>query len=124
MKTLIFLDDERNFEDVTWINYPDYKETHIVRNTSTFFDCLQINFVTGATLKDLAFSFDHDLAEFVNGFEKTGKTAANMLLNFMLEYNFDPADLDYHVHSKNPVGKENIEGLLEGYKNYYSGCCV
>ncbi len=22
MKTLIFIDDERNFEDVTWVNYP------------------------------------------------------------------------------------------------------
>ena len=120
MKTLIFLDDERNFEDVTWVKYPEYKEIYIVRNTSRFFSCLELSFVARATLKDLAFSFDHDLAEFVNGFENTGKTAANILLNFMLEYNFDPNDLDYHVHSKNPVGKENIKGLLEGYKRYYN----
>ena len=24
MKTLIFIDDERNFEDVTWVSYPRF----------------------------------------------------------------------------------------------------
>ena len=29
MKSLIFLDDERNFEDVGWIDYQKYENIHV-----------------------------------------------------------------------------------------------
>lgn len=55
-------------------------------------------------------SFDHDLGE-----EKTGYDCAK----FLVEYCLDHVETlpDYKVHSQNPVGKENIEKLLENFKN-------
>ena len=31
MKTLIFIDDERNFEDVTWVSYPHFDKVVTLR---------------------------------------------------------------------------------------------
>ena len=36
MKSLIFLDDERNFEDVGWIDYQKYETIHVVRRMCDF----------------------------------------------------------------------------------------
>jgi hypothetical protein len=33
---LIFLDDERDLEDVTWINYPEFNNVDIVRTFDAF----------------------------------------------------------------------------------------
>jgi hypothetical protein len=55
-------------------------------------------------------SFDHDLGDV-----KTGYDCAKYLVEFCLD-NFLTLP-DYKVHSQNPVGKENIEKLLENFKN-------
>ena len=61
-------------------------------------------------------SFDHDLGEN----ERTGYDLAKMLIEDALnfpdwpEYQL-PSDFSFYVHSQNPVGKANIEGLLNNY---------
>jgi hypothetical protein len=52
--------------------------------------------------------FDHDLGE-----EKTGYDCAWWLVNYCIDHDIKlPA---FEIHSKNPVGKENIERLLNNY---------
>ena len=56
-------------------------------------------------------SFDHDLGEDLSGYD-----CAKYLVEYCLEHQLPLPD--YQVHSKNPVGKENIERLLENFKNF------
>lgn len=57
-------------------------------------------------------SFDHDLGEDkANGF-MIAKWLVNMHLDGLALF---PADFKYYVHSQNPVGKANIEGLLDPF---------
>ena len=66
-------------------------------------------------------SFDHDLADedylesdFHEIPEKTGYECAKWLINYCMDHN---AELPkFFSHSMNPVGKENIESLLNNYK--------
>lgn len=85
-----------------------------------------------------AISFDHDLADehytpeyFWNDYEeskkfqdwkgetykeKTGMHCANWLVNYCLDNKLKlPV---FYVHSANPVGADNIKGLLENYIKY------
>ena len=61
MKTLIFLDDERNFEDVTWINYPKFDSIVTLRQYHEFEDYIDTLVINNIGLEGLYFSFDHDL---------------------------------------------------------------
>ncbi len=102
-----------------------YKEGEwvIVRNVKQF-----IKYIEKYGLPELI-SFDHDLEEAhyrgwttnVGEYERypdTGYDAAKWLMNYCM----DNKQLlpDYIVHSMNPVGKENIQKLLENYKKYES----
>ncbi len=53
-------------------------------------------------------SFDHDLGE-----GKTGFDCAKFLVEFCLDNGV--SDINFQVHSQNPVGKENIEKLLANF---------
>jgi hypothetical protein len=57
-------------------------------------------------------SFDHDL-----GGDDTAMVVAKELVSKDLDAGggFIPTDFAYSVHSANPIGKANIEGLLEAY---------
>ncbi|MEZ0600875.1 cyclic-phosphate processing receiver domain-containing protein [Paraburkholderia sp. IW21] len=57
-------------------------------------------------------SFDHDL-----GGEDTAMVVVRKLVAMDLDAGggFIPAGFVYSVHSANPVGKRNIEGLLDAY---------
>lgn len=55
-------------------------------------------------------SFDHDL-----GTEKTGLDFAHYLVDLDLDTGAMPDNFTYKIHSANPVGRANIEGLMEGY---------
>lgn len=50
--------------------------------------------------------------------EKTGYDCAKWLINYCDEKKLPLPD--YQIHSMNPVGKENIKSLLEGYKRVTS----
>lgn len=58
-------------------------------------------------------SFDHDLGDNI----PTGADMAKWLVEKDLDsnYTFLPKDFSFYVHSANPVGKKNIEGLLNQY---------
>lgn len=58
-------------------------------------------------------SFDHDL-----GLGKTGFDCAKWLVEFCLDNQVLVPG--FFVHSQNPVGKENIEGLLNNFRKSQS----
>jgi hypothetical protein len=125
----LFLDDERSPADVTWITYPSNIEWEVVR---TFYDfCISIE-----TCDYDIISFDHDIQDFwkikkgelaghsVYGDyyhqedsqgEYTGKDAAKYLVE-LYNFNLVPKEKPKYllVHSKNPIGKRNIENTLKG----------
>lgn len=114
----LFIDDERNLEDVTWAPWQvqeKYRneEWVIVRN---YGDAIVEVFNRGFPSY---ISFDHDLGDN----SKTGYDIAKQLVeNDMISgeresrksYKFS-ADFDFYVHSKNPVGAENIRNYLSNY---------
>lgn len=53
-------------------------------------------------------SFDHDL-----GPGKTGYDCAKFLVEYCLDHGI--TNINFSVHSQNPVGKENIEFLLRNF---------
>ena len=60
-------------------------------------------------------SFDHDLGDDV----PTGHDIARRLVEMDLDGLIDmPTEMSFYVHSQNPIGKDNIEGLLENYLAY------
>lgn len=61
-------------------------------------------------------SFDHDLGNNI----PTGYDLAKWLIEEDLNLNGDflPTNFSFYVHSQNPIGKENIIGLLEKYLVY------
>ena len=61
-------------------------------------------------------SFDHDL-----GTEDTGFDFAHFLVDLDLDNGTMPDTFTYTVHSANPVGVENITGLLDGYLRWKHG---
>lgn len=54
-------------------------------------------------------SFDHDL-----GLEESGFDCAKWLVNYCLDKKKELPE--FTVHSQNPVGKQNIESLLNNFK--------
>ena len=112
MKTLIWLDDIRNpFVYDGWlIQYaPDYAygdgRVIWVKSYLEFTD-----WITQNGLPD-KIAFDHDL-----GIGKTGKDCANWLVGYCMDNDkFIP---DYVIQSANPVGKENIDGLLSRFEKF------
>lgn len=82
-------------------------------------------------------SFDHDLGkpEGQESREKTGYDLAKLLVDLDLQRCYDKdknvwkehdrpwigKDFKFTVHSANPVGKKNIEALLNGYIKYKFG---
>lgn len=132
----LFLDDERNPEDVTWIKYPEGIEWIVVRNSEELSDYMH----------DMSFdiySFDHDLQDFweipegtviglseygdvladktTNG-EHTGYTLLQeMISNWEILPNFDLKHLDkikFVFHTQNPIGKKNMESYYQNYLKF------
>ena len=59
-------------------------------------------------------SFDHDLGDKI----PTGFDLSKWIVEKDLDNNgFIPKDFSFYVHSQNPQGKLNIEGLLNQYLN-------
>jgi len=120
MRTLIFLDDERNLEDVSWIEYDLYCDVKTVRNFNDFKKVVSKTILTNDDLLNFDFSFDHDLADYSEKWERTGYDCAIWLINFIIEKDLDPNYLFWHIHSKNPVGKENIDNYLQSYVHFFN----
>lgn len=97
----IFLDDERFPSD------SDHKDYQIVRNYKDF--CELIN---NLGLPDFI-SFDHDLGEMKSGYD-----CAVYLVTYCFEKKTSPT-FQFFVHSQNPIGKLNIESLLNNLKKHF-----
>lgn len=116
MKRLLWLDDIRNPHSADWLmRYaPAYAygegEVHWVKRYSEFVD-----WITENGLPDLI-CFDHDLSDIhcnkSTYKEKTGFTCAQWLVDYCIDN--DKMIPDFRIQSANPVGKANIEGLLNG----------
>jgi len=115
----LFLDDERKPGDVTWIADIRYKKYtwDIVRSYDDFVAYIKANGVPEFI------SFDHDLAdehyeahrsgqghEKHKALKKTGYTCAKWLVEHCIENNIQFPD--FHVHSMNPIGVDNIKGIV------------
>lgn len=97
----LFLDDERDptFKDYDAVVVRTYDEA--------------VEYVTQFGLPSFI-SFDHDLGKN----QKTGFDFAKWLVERDLDRNEMSNDtFSFYVHSQNPIGKANIEGLLLQYLN-------
>jgi hypothetical protein len=101
----IYLDDIRTPK----MSYKDFNiEFTIVRSYAEFCDILDKN------LEKVKFiSFDHDLADFVNGKEMNGLDCANYLIDACIDN--DMKLPDWYVHSDNTSGRENIISKFINY---------
>jgi len=117
-KRLLFLDDIRNPKEVYQYTKQEVfqrEDWHIVRNYQEFVDR-----ILEKGLPEMI-SFDHDLAdehypepnsqEYI---EKTGYDYAKWLVEYCMDHYLDLPE--FCCHSMNPVGKQNIEGLLNNFK--------
>lgn len=111
MNTLIFLDDERDFKDITWIKYPKFTNVMVVRNSLEFKTLVK----SFTSFKDISFSFDHDIQDYSEGEEITGYDCAKWLLDYLYDTKTIYSDLQMWCHSMNPIGKENIEMYIKNY---------
>ena len=111
----LLLDDVRNTNQV--FEYTNQKVflTHnwtIVKTYQEFITC-----IIDKGLPEFI-SFDHDLGELsiINGEEKSGYDCAKWLIDYCITNQLIlPA---YFCHSMNPVGKANIQGLLNNYAKF------
>jgi len=115
----LFIDDERSLNDVTWAPWYVKEKYHnekwvICRNKM---QVIQAIFDHDKNVPNFI-SFDHDLGEN----EPTGYD----ILKWVIEFDMDgiitmPQDFDFHVHSKNTIGKQNIEDYLDNYLDFKRG---
>lgn len=115
-KTLIWLDDNRDinkYRDKYSVFFPiQDKYTYIkviwLKNYTSFVEWITLN-----GLPD-AICFDHDLGD-TDG--KSGMDCARWLVEYCLDNGIKKLPL-YNIQSANPVGKENILSLLQGYQKF------
>lgn len=108
----IFLDDERNPEDVTWIKYPKDIEWYVLRRMCDFqFSVMMIE-------EPFIVSFDHDLQDFTNGVEHTGYDCVKWLVDYCIEHNKDLPICFFHT--KNPIGLTNMLSYMYNAETFLS----
>jgi hypothetical protein len=110
----LFIDDERNPIDVTWGSWQDqalYRddEWFIARN---WYEVLEIVITYGFPK---LISFDHDLGDN----QKTGYEIAQKLCEMVMDGAELPQGFQYRVHSKNPVGAENIRSYMDNFLRHF-----
>lgn len=108
----LFLDDERdppndNTQCVTGVPVPKW----LIARSS----CEAISIVESNGIPDFI-SFDHDL-----GGDDTAMRFIWFLINSHMDGSLESFPTDYYVHSQNPVGVQNIKGLMSSYINTLEG---
>lgn len=105
----LFIDDERFPYQVTWADwYGNIQDFFITRNWKETWELIDTygfpNFI----------SFDHDLGD--PSKEYTGYEISKKMVNNLMDGVWElPKDFSFSVHSKNPIGKSNIEKYWENY---------
>lgn len=113
----LFIDDERNPMDVTWGQ--DYTANILYKTDDWFiarnwFEVLEIVVSFGFPS---VISFDHDLGKD----EKNGYEIAQRLCDMVMDGAELPENFYFLVHSKNPVGAENIKNYMNNFLKYHRG---
>lgn len=106
--TIIWVDDIRNPKKFLR-NYSQYSEVIWVKHYIEF-----IRVIQKWLPKDshIAISFDHDLGEDYSGYD-----CAKFLVEYCLDHDIQlPSQI--MVHSKNPVGANNIRMLLSNFRQF------
>lgn len=115
----LFIDDERNLEDVTWAPWQvreKYRNEEWVIARS--YGDAMIEILNRGFPKFV--SFDHDLGDETKytGYDVAKQLVENDIISGDKKsrrgYVFPP-DFSFYVHSQNPVGKANIEAYLNNY---------
>lgn len=111
----LFIDDERDPIDVTWGSYNELEKYRnmdwIIARSWSEVCTLILTFGM-----PIMISFDHDLGKNQNtGYDIT-KKLVDLAMDAPDKYSFPP-DFEYLIHSKNPVGAENIKMYLHGFFN-------
>lgn len=96
----LFIDDIRDPVEPRWV---------VVRTSAEAIACLE---EWGCPCE---ISFDHDLGD-----DDTAMVVVKRLIDLDLDGGgrFIPADFSFSVHSANPVGRQNIVGLLRSYLSH------
>jgi hypothetical protein len=114
MKRLLWLDDIRNPFVADWLfQYaPEYEKDEVVwvKNYTEF-----VNWIVETGLPE-TICFDHDLGE---SDEKTGYDCAKWLVEYCMDNDMNLPN--WEIQSANPTGRDNINGLLIGYKKFRKG---
>jgi hypothetical protein len=110
----LFIDDERDPYNVTWGSFQEqemYRDAEwiVARNWDEV-----LELVISLGFPDLI-SFDHDLGEN----EKTGYEIAQKLCEMVMDGFQMPTNFKFLVHSKNPVGSENIRKYMDNFLEFY-----
>lgn len=111
----LFLDDERNPQDVTWVKYPKCVEWKVVRSYDEFF----YEFHRSAFQ---VISFDHDIQDYNHrGVELTGYNVLKEMLDTFMTTHPGLYTLPEQVffHTQNPIGKENMESYWKNFCKHY-----
>jgi len=120
MKQIIFLDDERVIQDVTWVDYSQWSGAYVISQSSASRLISYIkHYGKYFDWENTLFSLDHDLQDFEGEEESTGYTFIKWLVEFMVENEISLKFLNVVVHSQNPIGKENIEKYISNAKLHY-----
>lgn len=114
----IFLDDERDPEDVTWLGYPEDVKWLTVRDEDSFKDVtsflLMSNFLVNT---DFIISFDHDIQRFdKDGVETTGYTLLKWLVYLISDWKTSTPTC--YFHTQNIIGKKNMESYWNNYLDF------
>lgn len=118
MKTLLWLDDVRDPHKNDWLNFSPIHHPFRTVWIKRYRDF--VSYIEENGLPD-AICFDHDLEDFhINKstyIEKTGFDCAKWLVDYCI-INDKPLP-KWNVQSANPVGKDNINGLLNNFLKHY-----
>lgn len=117
LKTLLWLDDERNPHLNNWLVFSPIEQPFEVVWVKKYHEF--VSWIKENGLPD-AICFDHDLSDInikkSTYIEKTGYDCAKWLVDYCIDNNKElPL---YNIQSANPVGKENIDSLLKNYIKY------
>jgi len=107
MDWMLFLDDERLPPEAMIY---DYK---IARSVDEAIELIKNHGCIPSYI-----SFDHDLGDNT----ETGYDFTKILVNYDLDGAYElPIGFSYFVHSQNPIGKKNIETILNNYLEHKFG---
>jgi hypothetical protein len=113
-KRLLWLDDKRNPFENNWLTFSPIEKPYDVIWLKKYHEF--VSWITENGLPD-AICFDHDLSDIhcnkSTYKEKTGMDCARWLVDYCLDNN-KKLPL-YNIQSSNPVGKDNIDGLLQSF---------